>query len=161
MEVYKFIKLESGDILLEKNIIDSSNYKVEKQLNGDILLKKLIQIDILNIKDLKHYDLKNSEILECSINNKLIAKLKYKSVLEQIYNIINDGTTIIKNTTLNIKTIKKEDEGFYYLEDIGISVQGVESNKCIVEILNQCEKNKINITMEIKLFTNNILNIEF
>ena len=145
MEVYKFIKLESGDILLEKTIIDSSNYKVEKQLNGDILLKKLIQIDILNIKDLKHYDLKNSEILECAINNKLIAKLKYKSVLEQIYNIINDGTVIIKNTTLNIKTIKKEDEGYYYLEDIGISVQGVESNKCIIEILNQCEKNKINI----------------
>ena len=161
MEVYKFIKLESGDILLEKTIIDSSNYKVEKQLNGDILLKKLIQIDILNIKDLKHYDLKNSEILECAINNKLIAKLKYKSVLEQIYNIINDGTVIIKNTTLNIKTIKKEDEGYYYLEDIGISVQGVESNKCIIEILNQCEKNKINIIMEIKLFNNNILNIEF
>ena len=161
MEVYKFIKLESGDILLEKTIIDSSNYKVEKQLNGDILLKKLIQIDILNIKDLKHYDLKNSEILECAINNKLIAKLKYKSVLEQIYNIINDGTVIIKNTTLNIKTIKKEDEGYYYLEDIGISVQGVESNKCIIEILNQCEKNKINIIKEIKLFNNNILNIEF
>lgn len=161
MEVYKFIKLESGDILLEKTIIDSSNYKVEKQLNGDILLKKLIQIDILDIRDLKHHDLKNSEILECALNNKLIAKLKYKSVLEQIYNIINDGTVIIKNTTLNIKTIKKEDEGYYYLEDIGISVQGVESNKCILEILNQCVKNKINIIMEIKLFDNNILNIEF
>jgi hypothetical protein len=161
MEAYKFIKKESGDILLEKTIIDSSNYKIEKQQNGDILLKKIEPIDILDIRDLKHHDLKNSEIIKCLVGNIQVTKLKYKSVLEQIYNIIDDGTKIIKNTTLNIKTKKKEDEGYYYLEDIGISIQGVESNKCILEILNQCVKNKINIVMEIKLFNNNILNIEF
>ena len=120
-------------------------YKIEKQQNGDILLKKIVPIDILDIKDLKHRDLKNSEIIKCLVGNIQVTKLKYKSVLEQIYNIVNDGTKIIKNTTLNIKTIKKEDEGYYYLEDIGISIQGVESNKCILEIINQCVKNKINI----------------
>ncbi len=56
-------------------------------------------------------------------------------------NQINDGTKIIKNTKLNIKTIKKEDEGFYYLDNIGISVQGIDSNKCLNEIISQCMEN--------------------
>ena len=56
--------------------------------------------------------------------------------------------------SVNIKTIKKEDNGFYYLQDLGISIQGVESNKCIYEIVSQCIKNKINITITIKLHNN-------
>jgi hypothetical protein len=36
--------------------------------------------------------------------------------------IINDGSKIIKNTKINIKTIKKLDEGFYYIDELGISV---------------------------------------
>jgi hypothetical protein len=66
------------------------------------------------------------------LDNDEIIKLKYKSVLENIYKIINDGTKIIKNSKLNIKTIKKLDEEFYYLEDLGISIQGVDSNKCLL-----------------------------
>ena len=66
------------------------------------------------------------------MDNDEIIKLKYKSVLENIYKIINDGTKIIKNSKLNIKTIKKLDEEFYYLEDLGISIQGVDSNKCLL-----------------------------
>lgn len=50
-----------------------------------------------------------------------------------------------------MKTIKKIDEGFYYLDDIGINVQGVNSNKCIYEIMSQCIDNEINMIMEIKL----------
>lgn len=68
-----------------------------------------------------------------------------------IYNIINDGTHIIKNTELNIKTIKKTTDGYYYLNNIGISVQGVDSNKYISEIINQCIENNITITIIIKL----------
>src|SRR3989344_5798755 len=95
--------------------------------------------------------LKKSIISECSIDNKEFNRLKYKPILEQIYKTINDGTKIIKNTKLNIKTIKKEDEGFYYLDNIGISVQGVDSNKCLLEIINQCIENEIELSMKIKL----------
>ena len=66
---------------------------------------------------------------------------------------------IIKNTKLNIKTIKKEDEGFYYLDNIGISIQGVDSNKCLLEIINQCLENQIKLSMNIKLINNIIINI--
>ena len=161
MEAYKFTKLESGDILLKKTIIDSSNYKIEKQLNGDILLKKIETIYILDIDELKKYSFTNSEIISCIIDDKNVTKLKYRSVLDNVYKNIDNGTKIIKNTTLNTDTLKKEDNGYYYLDDIGISVQGVDSNKCLYEIINQFIKNKINITIEIKLVDNNIVNIEF
>ena len=99
--------------------------------------------------------------MSCLLNDNEIIKLKYKSILENIYKIINDGTKIIKNSKLNIKTIKKLDEGFYYLEDLGISIQGVDSNKCLLEIINQCIENEISLIMKIKLNDETNININF
>jgi hypothetical protein len=168
METYKFIKLDNGDILLEKIIIDNTlldsyakhdtntKYTIVNKDNGDILLQLNRNI---NIQDIKNYNFCKSIILDCKINDNNFTKLKYTSILGEIYNIINDGTTIIKNTKLNIKTIIKEDEGFRYLDNIGISVQCVESNKCLLEISNQCIKNKIKLSIKIKLVDENIINI--
>ena len=161
METYKFTKLDNGDILLQKIIIDNTNYTVINKENGDVLLKKITHINITDITDIKDHDFKKSTISECVIDNKEYNKLKYKSILEQIYKLINDGTKIIKNTKLNIKTIKKEDEGFYYLDNISISVQGVDSNKCLLEIINQCIENEIELSMKIKLINDTTININF
>ena len=159
METYKFVQLDDGNILLQKIIIDNTSYTIINKDNGDKLLKKITNVNITNIKDIKDYDFKKSLIIECVINKIQFNKLKYKSILEQIYNLINDGVKIIKNTKLNIKTIKKEDEGFYYLDNIGISIQGVDSNKCLLEIINQCIENEIEISMKIKLFNDISINI--
>lgn len=161
MKTYKFINLANGDILLQKIAIDNINYTVIDKENGDKLLKKITTIDIRDIKDFKDHDFKKSIISECLIGNKQFNKLKYKSILENIYKIINDGTKIIKNTKLNIKTIKKENEGFYYLGNIGISVQGVDSNKCLLEIINQCVENEIELSMKIKLINDININLSF
>jgi hypothetical protein len=161
METYKFTKLDNGDILLQKIVIDNINYTVINKENGDKLLKKNTNINITDIKDIKNYDFKKSIISKCLIDDEEFNKLKYKSILEQIYKTINDGTKIIKNTKLNIKTIKKEDEGFYYLDNIGISVQGVDSNKCLLEIINQCIENEIELSMKIKLIDDITINISF
>lgn len=161
MEIYTFTELDNGDILLHKIIIDNINYTIINKDNGDKLLKKTTHINITDIKDIKDYDFKKSIILECLIDNKDFNKLKYKSILEQIYKLINDGTKIIKNTKLNIKTIKKEDEGFYYLDNIGISVQGVDSNKCLLEIINQCIENEIELSIKIKLINEITIKILF
>jgi hypothetical protein len=109
--------------------------------------------------ELKNYDFKKSYILSCSINENANIKLKYKSVLEYVYKIINDGATIIKNTKLNIKTIKKLDEGFTYMEDLGISIQGTESNKCLYEIVHQSIENEIPIKLQIKTKDDILINI--
>ena len=159
METYKILVLDNGDILLQKIIIDNTNYIIIEKENGDKLLKKITSINITDIKYIKDYDFKKSIILKCLINNEDFNKLKYKLILEQIYKLIKDGVKIIKNTKLNIKTIKKEDEGFYYLDNIGISIQGVDSNKCLLEIINQCLENQIKLSMKIKLINNIIINI--
>lgn len=159
METYKFTKLPNGDILLQKIIIDNTNYTIINKDNGDKLLKKITHINITDITDIKDYDFKKSIISECLIDNENFNKLKYKLILEQIYKLINDGTKIIKKTKLNIKTVKKEDEGFYYLENIGISIQGVDSNKCLLEIMNQCVENEIELSMKIKLIDELTINI--
>jgi hypothetical protein len=158
MEIYKIIELENTDILLQKYIIDNNNYIIIDKENGDKLLKK---INIIDIKDIKNYDFGKSIILDCKINNNNNnIKLKYKSILSHIYILINDGTIIIKNTLLNIKTIKKTDNGFYYMNNLGISIQCVDSNKCVDEITTQCNKNNINIEMKIKLINNIIVYIK-
>lgn len=161
MEVYKFKNLENGDILLEKIIIDDTNYTITNKNNGDKLLKKITSVNINDVSDIKKYDFRKSNILSCFLNDEEITKLKYKSILENIYKIINGGTKIIKNSKLNIKTIKKLDEGFYYLEDLGISIQGVDSNKCLLEIINQCIENEISLIMKIKLNDETNININF
>jgi len=161
MEIYKFTELDNGDILLHKIIINTINYTIINKENGDKLLKKTAHINITDIKDIKEYDFKKSIILECLLDNKEFSKLEYKSILEQIYKLINDGTRIIKNTKLNIKTLKKEDEGFYYLDNIGISVQGADSNKCLLEIINQCIENEIELSIKIKLINEITIKILF
>ena len=159
--VYKIIQLDNGDILLKKNISDEVNYNIEYLDNGNILLKKIKNIIINNYANIKNYDFNKSIIINCLINDTLMTKLKFKSILTYIYELIDDGAQIIKNTKLNIKTIKKEDNGFCYQDNLGISVQYADSNKTILEIVNQCIENKIKISMNVKLITNNIINLNF
>ncbi len=147
MATYKFINLDNGNILLEKvNNEDINNEKI---------------FNIKNVNDIKNFDIRKSTIISCIVNNDKILKLKYKTVKDYIYNIINDGSKIIKYTKLNIKTIKKIDDGFVYLENLGISVQGVDSNKCLLEIVNQCFQNKITLDMKIKLRDESFLQLNF
>jgi len=80
----------------------------------------------------------------------VVKKLNYKSILTDIYGLIEDSKKIITYSQINIKTIKKIDEGFYFLDQLGISVQGADANKCINEIISQCVKNKIKISFEIE-----------
>lgn len=161
METYKFTKLNNSNILLQKIIVDDENYTIINKKNGDKLLKKITHIDIVNIENISNYNFSKSSISECFINNREFDKLKYKSILNQIYELINNGTKIIKNTTLNVVTIKKENNGFYYLENIGISVQGVDSNKCMFEIATQCVANNIKLSMKIKLKDETVINVNF
>ena len=108
-------------------------------------------------------DYTKSKIIKLKINNKKVdVKLKYKSILKYIYeNEINDGFKIIKNTLFNdIKTFKKEDKEYYYLENIGISVKFKNSNDSFNEIINQCEINNIKLYMKIELFDSEIKKIK-
>jgi hypothetical protein len=140
--------------------IKNTEYEIHPQDNGQLLLKPLcIYLTKNDINNLNIYDFSNSKIINCNINNQEHHKLKYRNILDEIYKIINNGTKIIKNTTINIQTLKINDRGFYYLKDIGISIQGIDSNKCIYEIINQCINNDIIIEINIELSNTRIINI--
>lgn len=157
MDIYKFKDLENGDILLEKITINPAEYKIEDQDNGNKILRKVTIIK--NMDDIAKYDFKNSNILSCKLNTEICDKLKYNTILTTVYKIINDGVKIIKNTTLNIKTIAKSDKGFFYIPSLGISIQHCEANKCLSEIINQCVNNNISISIKIKLLNKVVVNV--
>jgi hypothetical protein len=151
----------------KEEILKTLQEKLHENMIYDLVIKDygiIIKNKPLIIKDLvelKKYDFKFSTITKCLINDKEINKNKYTPILMHIYNIIDDGTTIIKNTSLNIKTIKKDDMGFCYIENLGISVQNVEANKAIHEICNQCDKNNVTVNMTITLASGQIVNVIF
>ena len=93
--------------LIESSEINSTSVGLNYE-NGNKLLKKKVFINITDIDDIINYDLTKSIICNCVINNKEYNKLKYSSILYEIYNLINDGTKIIIYTLLNIKTIKNQ-----------------------------------------------------
>ncbi len=137
--------------------INNIDYQIYPQNNGKLILKPLQIIN--NLDDLNMFNFCNSQIIYCKINNDEYHTHKYRTILNEIYEIIDDGTVIIKNTCLNIKTIRYTDNGFYYLKDLGISVQGVDANKCLYEIINQCIENNINLKINIKLNDNKLINV--
>ena len=143
-----------------ENINENKNENINENKNENINENE--NINITDIRDISIYDFKKSNIQECIINNDdYVIKLNYKLVLNKIYNLINDGTQIIKKSKLNIKTIKKENEGYYYLNNIGISIPGLNTNKYLLEIINQCIENKIKLYMKIKLSNGILIHINF
>ena len=66
-----------------------------------------------------------------------------KKLYDIIHKKINDGVKIIKHSVLNIKTIECKTCGYTWNPEVGISSQGVNSNKAILEIVTQCEKKMI------------------
>ncbi len=158
-EITEPVELQIKELLLNEL---NEKYDVVKRKHGDILLRRIKNIKINDVNDLNKYKFAKSTIKSCFINNTEIkTKLKYKKIMDKVYDLINNGTQIIKNTKLNIKTTEEDDTGFYYLDNLGISVQAVDSNKCILEIVNQCRKNNISILMNITLKTGLKLIIDF
>ena len=138
--------------------------------------RKLSDVNVLSIVlnllekkedrlEIKNHDFTSSTIqfaILCLLNiEHKPSKLKYKTIRDVVYRLIGNSNTIIQNTTLNIIKEKKTDKGFDYMEDLHISVQGVDSNSCIYEIISQCKKNNIGIQMQIKLKNNKVIDIVY
>ena len=47
------------------------------------------------------------------------------------------------------------------MEDLGISIQGADANKCLHEIINQCHFNNIHIHILIRLINGSRIEIKF
>lgn len=136
---------------MKKINIDQNLYNIQQQ-GENIILKKKRNIKINDIDELSNYNFCKSKVIKCNIDDETLNKLAYKQILEYVYNIIGDPIKIIDNRKVNIKIGDLSgDKGFYYLENLKISIQGVDSNRCLYEIINQCTNNRFTIKMTIKL----------
>jgi hypothetical protein len=153
MEYYEKSDVSTEEeIVLVKCSVDLSKYNVKETKTKIILTpKKKEEIIIKKITKLKSFDFTNSEIINCSLNKKKNKKDNYKALLIDVYHLIKNGKQIIKNTVLNIETVERNDCGFHFLQKLGLSFQGCDSNRTITEIFNQCIKNDITIELEIKM----------
>jgi hypothetical protein len=143
-------KLYNGDILLTKGEICTDEYTCIKKANGNLLLKKL-RYKLTNMNNIDDHEFAHSLVMFISLNDKELHNFKYTSIRDCVYKIIGDGMQIIKNSILNIKLPELNTKGFTYNSTIGISVQGADSNKTIREIIIQCQKNNIWLSIKIKL----------
>jgi predicted RNA methylase len=155
MSIYTINKHDDGSIILEpiQSNADKyiSGYELLNNDNGDITLKKITKVKIIDVGDISSYDFTSSTIVSCSIGDCDIGHPPYTVVIDHVYKTIGDGVKIIKHASINMSTLERSDKGFRYNKDIGISVQGQPANKCVYEIANQCVKNAISINMNIKL----------
>jgi hypothetical protein len=86
-QIFILRKINLSDKKIKYNNV---NYFVNKKENN-ITLQNIIS----SIEDIKNFNLSNSKILNCSINNLTDIKKCYKSIINEIYNIINDGLLLV------------------------------------------------------------------
>jgi hypothetical protein len=142
------INIEEIDKIYVLTLNEHFTWKI---VDNKIIIKKKIKT-LYTIDEIKLINFRNSRVEKVSINNTIINNNNYNSIIKYLFeDIIKDGAQIIRNSILNIKTVYRDDSGFYYLESIGISYQGIDSNKAIIEICNQCKVNNIILNLTIKL----------
>jgi len=129
-----------------------NNYTLQI-IDNTLILTKIIPY--ISEEELFKQDLKNSNILECKINNVDINIKKYKTLLLHLYSDMNT-VDILANTILNIKQEQINDKGFNYYPSLNLSIQGSESIRTLREILNIIKFKKHNIELKLKL-KNNII----
>ena len=153
-------KKSDGTIIYEKINIDISKFDIVDNDDNQIIVKpKPLIIKIVKLEDFdkNSINFRKSKILSCYINDKRPLNNKYFSILKNVYEIIGKGKIITKNTLFNFETIEKNDNGFKYLKNIGISIQAKDAVNTFEEILNQCVKTKIKLEIEIKFESGNII----
>ncbi len=112
--------------------------------------KKLVEISDIN--QLKYHNLTGAKVLSCVIEDNPIEKTTWSNSIRTLYKQIADGARIIKDSILEIKTVRKVDEGFTFIKDLGISVRVKELRKNFVrEIFTQAKANNLSVRMEIQL----------
>ena len=111
------------------------------------------QLNCYTDDDFLNYDFTSSKLLECSINNKKQPYNRYRTLLNEIYNYIDDKNFIFENTTM--KKIKGyyTDKGFTYYNNFDFSIQGADSNNTIKEIINihKMVNKKLNKKIDVKM----------
>ncbi len=130
-----------------------SNYIMEIVDDTLILTSKL---NYITESDMNKTCLIDSIVLSCKINDEEVDRLKYKSILIYIYKKMT-ATMIVQNTEMNIKLIETNENGYTWYKDLGMSIQGKDSNLTFKEILRMIKLNQMKLEIEIQLKNKEII----
>ena len=150
---YKF-KNKIKDIICDDTIF--INNKIEEY----ITIKINNEIDYNNCMFLiKDNNFAFSKIKDVFINNVNIKVVSYKQIINSIYREINNVDKILEHTKMSIVQYEKNTSGYKYNKELNISIQGVDANTAILEIVRQCFYNTISCCITIELKDNTMINI--
>lgn len=142
---------------LDREIKDFA--KIKKEIGKIIKERYGNEENDKEIMFLKKFKFTDSTITKCKINNDIPIKLKYRPIMNTIYFLINNQQNIIDNKSINIVKGREEGRGFYYLDEIDISIQNVDATTAVIEIFKQCKYNKVDLDILIELKTNKKIHI--
>ena len=146
-----------NNIIVSDNILDIHKYPVNtsKELDNNFDIHNYpVNILITKLSGytcIKKYKNDFLQIESCKINNIDYPAKHYSNILYKVYSIIKDKNKIIKHITLNYVEFNRSDKGYYFIDQIGISIQRKDTYGTIYEIMNQCINNNICIDILIIL----------
>jgi hypothetical protein len=177
------VSLENGNLILKKTDDEIKNkIKIVEIVNTpnivdipDIVnipdIPNIVNIvDIVNIPDIVKYtfesmiknikQLAHSTIFYCKINEKVCQNVKnWRQILISLYESIDDIELILKHTTLNIVE-KNEHEHYTYCEQLGVSMQNVNTSAYFFEIYNIIKLCGVKIKIKIEKQNKQIIQIK-
>ncbi len=131
--------------------------EVESDVESEESLEEEIPVE-LNVerhsmasfeKNLSKINFKGSLVNNSYLEGIAIENKSYVGIYQFIYEFIGDIDKIKQNSILNIVDGKKSTNGFKYMKNLKISVQGVSADRSVKEIFNQVLKNDFTFSMEI------------
>jgi len=141
-------------------IDDINNYNLEFNDGKLILTPKYTKV---TPEELCGINLAHSIINKCIIYNddKIIStSTKYRSMLIDIWKNM-PSQLLLTNTTYNMKLSNENDNGYKWIDCINLSVQDKDSNGAFKELLKMVEINQYKFTINITLFPNKKILVEY
>jgi hypothetical protein len=166
--LYKLILFPNDELVAiffikdqETTEIEFINYETDDEIIVDVekikenlyclMPNMYVSIKKVDGQKIKKYNLTQSKIIACKINNKEHDRLNYRNIMHRIYSIIGDRKKIKKKSLLNIEFGEYTNKGYKYMKKLDISIQGTDAKTTLYEIINQCEVHKIKLELNIKL----------
>jgi len=145
-----------SDIIYELENI--SDYILDITQNKLIIKKNLIELTENNYKS---FNYTKSSIIDCKLNNSDVSKLKYKSIVLDIWKYLKIISINFRNhTTMKYEEGLRKTNGFQYDKDLNISLQNKDALGTFIEIFNLVKKLDIVFYIKIELENKKIIYLE-
>jgi hypothetical protein len=167
---YSLIPNNDGSYTLKLGITyGCTPYNITREPTGTITINKKVDTilvcdnyNILNFLQLENITVKNIIKAVIHKDNDIhnYKDLNTPTLLKNIYTLIGNNITIIRNSQLEMKIGQSSGDEYTFIENLGISIVNNNMNKCIEEIFNQCIKINYKFSIKIEFNSGRIITFE-